>query len=144
MQVESILKAKGHHVSTIRPDAGIGIAVRRLKLEKIGAFVVSDDDLAVLGLIAEREIVYGLAKYGAELLERRVADLMSREVMTCRPTDTVKFVMAAMTLHRVRHMPVVDQGKLCGIVSIGDVVKSRLDDLELETSTLRDAYMARP
>src|SRR3546814_17987852 len=69
---------------------------------------------------------------------------MSREVATCRPTDTVESVMAAMTRHRVRHMPVLDQGKLCGIVSIGDVVKSRLDDLELETSTLREAYMARP
>src|SRR3546814_9811567 len=98
MQVESILKAKGHHVSTIRPDAGIGIAVRRLKLEKIGAFVVSDDDLAVLGLIAEREIVYGLAKYGAELLERRVADLMSREVMTCRSEEHTSELQSLMRI----------------------------------------------
>src|SRR3546814_10736895 len=110
MQVESILKAKGHHVSTIRPDAGIGIAVRRLKLEKIGPFVVSDADLAVLGLIAEREILHGLAQSAAELLERRVADLMPRESMPCRPTDTVKLVMAARTLHLVSPIPDADQG----------------------------------
>ncbi len=142
MSVEAILKSKGHKVATIRPEANVTTAVKRLRMENIGALVVSEDAEAVLGIISERDVIQGLAKEGAGLLERHVNEVMTSTVHTCKPADSVKTVMAEMTRHRVRHLPVVEGDRLCGIVSIGDVVKRRLDDLELESSTMRDAYIA--
>jgi CBS domain-containing protein len=141
MQVESILNTKGRRVATIRPDETVGTAAHRLKLEAIGALVVSRDGNRVDGVISERDIVWGLTQHGGELLHKRVADLMSRAVPTCSTTDSIKHVMAEMTRRRVRHLPVLDDGRLCGIVSIGDVVKNRLDEAELEANVLRDAYL---
>ena len=142
MSVEAILKSKGHKVATIRPDASVTTAVKRLRLENIGALVVSEDGEAVLGILSERDVIHGLAREGAGLMERHVNEVMTTAVHTCKPRDSVKQVMADMTRHRVRHLPVLDGERLCGIVSIGDVVKRRLDDLELESSTMRDAYIA--
>lgn len=143
MKVESILKAKGSSVTTTTPDATIATIIRVLKDKNIGALVVSEGGSAVLGLIAERDIVHGLCYYGTRLLDLRVSDLMTRTVITCAPDDNLTRVMAQMTRYRVRPLPVVEDGNLRGIVSIGDVVKYRLDELELEANILRDAFLAR-
>jgi CBS domain-containing protein len=144
VKVRDILGDKGNRVVTIRPDASVSTAVHRLVLERIGALVVTEDGRHIAGIISERDIVAALANDGAELLApgHRVADLMSRNVFTCTPDDTVKQVMAEMTRRRVRHIPVLEDGQLAGIVSIGDVVKSRLGEVELEATVLRDAYIA--
>ena len=142
MKVETILKTKGAHVVTVQPNATVGAAIRRLKLERIGALVVSQNGVELQGMISERDIVLGLAEHGGGLLDLQVADLMTREVRTCTPQDSIKHVMGEMTRSRVRHLPVIEHGKLVGIVSIGDVVKNRLEEVELEASVLRDAYIA--
>ena len=142
MKVETILKAKGGHVVTVQPNATVGTAIRRLKLERIGALVVSQNGVELQGMISERDIVLGLAEHGGGLRDLQVADLMTREVRTCTPQDSIKHVMGEMTRSRVRHLPVLEHGKLVGIVSIGDVVKNRLEEVELEASVLRDAYIA--
>jgi len=142
MSVESILKAKGPRVETTRPDTTLYTILWDMKLKGIGALVVSEDGATVLGLISERDIVRGLAEHGAKLLTLPVSQLVTSPVVTCTPRESITAVMARMTLHRVRHLPVVDLGKLCGIVSIGDVVKHRLDELELEANILRENLMA--
>ena len=143
MSVESILKAKGTHVERTRPDTTLYTIVWDLKLKAIGALVVSEDGTSVLGLISERDIVRGLAEHGATILSLPVSKLVTSPVVTCTPRESITAVMARMTRHRVRHLPVVEGGKLCGIVSIGDVVKHRLDELELEANILRENLMAR-
>jgi CBS domain-containing protein len=144
MKVQEILAHKGNKVVTIRPDATVSTAVHRLALERIGALVVSEDGTSIAGVLSERDIILALADEGAAVLapDRRVRDLMTKGVRTCRPEDAVKAVMAEMTRHRFRHMPVVEGTRLVGVVSIGDVVKSRLDEMELETVVLREAYIA--
>ncbi len=142
MKVESILKSKGSKVVTTRPAAKIAAVIQIMSLEKVGALVVSDDGVRVLGLISERDIVQGLTEHGTELLGLSVAELMTREVPTCTPADSVRNVMSDMTRRRVRHLPVVEDGRLNGIISIGDVVKNRLDEVESEANVLRDAYIA--
>jgi len=143
MKVAAILKAKGASVSTTPPDTTLSTIAWELKSKGIGALVVSEDGTTVLGLISERDIVYGLAEHGARLPGLRVSQVMSRSAVTCTPEDSVTTVMALMTRYRVRHVPVVEGGKLCGIVSIGDVVKHRLDELEMEANIIREAYIAR-
>ena len=144
MKVREILDAKGRGVVTVRPEASVSTVVHRLVLERIGALVVSEDGRHIAGVVTESDIVRALAKDGAAAVAsgRRVAELMTRNVATCTPEDTVKRVMAEMTRRRVRHLPVVEGGGLAGIVSIGDVVKSRLGEVELEADVLRDAYIA--
>jgi CBS domain-containing protein len=142
MKVSDILGSKGNAVATIRPEAKISTVVRRLKLEGIGAMVVSEDSVQVVGIISERDIVRGLVEDGADLLERRVLDLMTSPVKTCTLDANIKEIMAVMTRSRVRHLPVVEDSRLVGIVSIGDVVKNRLEEVELEADVLRDAYIA--
>ena len=137
MNVETILRAKGRDVATIGPEASIGEAVQRLGARSIGALVVSQDGTQVDGILSERDIVRGLADRGAALLQERVGDLMTRRVHTCAPEDAVEDLMGMMTQRRIRHLPVVKDGALCGIVSIGDVVKNRLDEIEFEASSLR-------
>ena len=143
MSVEAILRAKGAAVVTIRPDATIGDLVNGLRDQRIGAMVVSEDGHSLLGIISERDVVRGLADVGPRVLDAPVAKLMTREVISCSPRDTVKHVMAEMTKRRIRHLPVVADGVLCGIVSIGDVVKNRLEELETETNVLREVYLGR-
>jgi CBS domain-containing protein len=143
MKVLSILKAKGESVVTTPPDAAISTIVWELRLKGIGAVVVSQDGTTVLGMISERDIVHGLAEHGPRLLGMRASQVMAETVITCTPEDSITNVMAQMTRHRVRQVPVVEGGKLRGIVSIGDVVKHRLDELELEANVLREAYIIR-
>jgi CBS domain-containing protein len=144
MKVESILKAKGRQVETASPDADLRLVVHKLSSLGIGALVVTADGQTVAGTISERDIVRGVNKHGAGLLDLRARDVMSRNAPTCLESDSLPHVMAEMTRTRHRHLPVLDdQGHLCGIVSIGDVVKYRLDEMELQTNVLRDAYIAR-
>jgi CBS domain-containing protein len=143
MKVASILKAKGPQVATTSPDALIATIARELRDKGIGALVVTEDGTTIGGLIAERDIVHGLAEHGARLLAMPVAKLMTRLVVTCGPEDSLTKVMAQMTRYRIRHVPVVENGRLRGIVSIGDLVKHRLDELETEANVLREAFLAR-
>ncbi len=142
MNVETILAGKGRDVLTIAPDATIADAVAVLKARRVGAAVVSIDGKSVAGILSERDIVHGLAEHGAEALDRRVDEFMTRDVMTCLGGDTDREVLALMTERRFRHLPVVEDGVLAGIVSIGDVVKSRLDEIATEAEAMRD-YISR-
>jgi len=137
MNVEAILRGKGRTVATIRPDQTINAALATLRDRNIGALVVSEDGERVDGIISERDIVHGLADHGSALLALNVAEAMTRRVTTCDPADSVADLMAEMTNRRIRHLPVVDQGRLVGIVSIGDLVKNRLDEIEYEARSLR-------
>jgi len=141
MKVEGILRSKGAKVVTVKPDASVANVVQTLREHQIGALVVTEDGRSVLGIISERDVVRGLGERGPRILEMRVSDLMTRVVFTCGRDDTVKHLMSEMTRRRIRHLPIVADGALCGIISIGDVVKSRLDELELETNVLREAYI---
>jgi CBS domain-containing protein len=137
MNVETILGTKGRAVATIRPEDTVGAAVEALVSGNIGALVASEDGEHVDGIVSERDIVHALARHGDALLALTVADVMTRSVVTCDPTESVAELMAEMTNRRIRHLPVVQNGLLCGIVSIGDVVKNRLDEIEYEARSLR-------
>ena len=137
MNVEAILRNKGGAVATVAPHAKIAEAAAMLRREGIGALVVSRDGSAVDGIISERDIVHGLAGLGAGLLDTEVETLMTRRVFTCSPRDTIADLAVEMTQRRIRHIPVLRDGALAGIVSIGDVVKARLDEMEYETTSLR-------
>ena len=143
MKVREILDAKGRDVVTVRPEDTVADALRRLARERVGALVVSADGRRVAGVFSERDVVRALAGEGAAVVagDRRVDGLMARDVITCTPEDTVVQVMAEMPRRRVRHLPVVEGGALAGIVSIGDVVKSRLGEAEEEATMLRDTYL---
>ena len=141
MSVESILRQKGTDVTTITPEASIKRAADWLRVKNIGSLVVMRGE-AVLGLISEREIVHAFSRYGETAAAMPVTEIMRPSVITVSPDESVNRVMNLMTRHRVRHMPVLRDGKLACIISIGDVVRHRLDDLELETNVLRDAYIA--
>jgi CBS domain-containing protein len=145
MKVEEILKSKGRWVETIEVDASIAEAVGRLNgPPQIGALVVLDEhEQRIVGTLTERDIIRGLGKYGAKLLTMQVTNVMSRNVPVCSPGDSITRLMQQMTTSRYRHLPVVDHGELAGLVSIGDVVKARIADMELETGLLRDLYIAR-
>lgn len=137
MNVETILRNKGNRVATIRPEATVANAVDMLNRERIGALVVSEDSQGVDGILSERDIVMALADAGGELLSHPVSAIMTRTVITCEPSDSVGELMAEMTNRRIRHFPVISGGRLCGIVSIGDLVKNRLDEVEFEANSLR-------
>ena len=141
MLIEHILYSKGHDVATIGPDASVAEAVALLRKRNIGAVVVVDAESRISGILSERDIVRALAEETVEhtaILERRVSDLMTSEVATCGSRSSVNDLMRIMTDRRIRHVPVVDDGRLNGIVSIGDVVKSRIGELETEAGTLHE------
>ena len=138
MQVKVILKNKGRTVETIQATALVSDVIDRLKSKRIGVLVVSQTGSDIVGIVSERDIVSGLAEQGPSLLDQRVETIMTREVKTCTPDDTIISVMELMTDRRIRHIPVLRDGVLAGIVSIGDAVKFRLQELETEASHLRD------
>jgi CBS domain-containing protein len=138
MRIHSILKTKGTFVATIDPSTTVCDASRRLVSNGVGALVVSKDGEHIDGILSERDVARALADHGSDIVDLTVDQLMTAEVMTCRDDDTIDHLMALMTEHRIRHVPVVDDGRLIGIVSIGDVVKHRLGELETETRTLHD------
>jgi CBS domain-containing protein len=137
MNVEAILKSKGREVATIAPAAKVGEAVALLRRKGIGALVVSADGKTIAGILSERDIVQGLSDHGAQLLDLPVSRLMTHPVVTCKLSDDIATLMSQMTERRIRHLPVMEDGKLVGIVSIGDVVKNRVDEVESEASSLR-------
>lgn len=142
MSIKDILAQKGTKVVSLAPDAKVAIAAHRLRVEHIGAIVVSQDGSHVDGILSERDIIYGLTEHGTGVLDKPVSALMSHHVHSCGPDAGIRDVMRLMTVHRIRHVPVVTDGMLIGIVSIGDVVKSRLQDMEMESSVLRDYAVA--
>ncbi len=141
MLIQRILSAKGGEVLTVPAATKVADAVAQLAEHRIGALVVSDDGETVAGILSERDIVRALATERSKVLGRSVADLMTVEVFTCGPDATAEELMALMTEQRIRHIPIVADGKLAGIVSIGDVVKHRLGELENETQVLHE-YIA--
>ncbi len=138
MTVKSILSQKGSHVLTIEPAATLAAAVKLLAERRIGALVVTGADHRIVGIISERDIVRVLGEQGAAALTATVSEIMTRKVVTCAQTETIREIMERMTAGKFRHVPVADQGQLIGIVSIGDVVKARLGELEREHDALRD------
>jgi CBS domain-containing protein len=137
--IDHILQRKGSEVVTIAADATVSQAVASLRDHNIGAIVVTTEpEQGIAGIISERDVVRALAVDGSRTLNRPVRDLMTTEVTTCGLRATVDEVMTLMTNRRIRHVPVVDEGSLAGMVSIGDVVKSRIGELEDETQTLHD------
>lgn len=141
MLIGQILATKGRDVVTIGPDATVAEAARLLRDRRIGAIVVIEGDGGLCGILSERDVAHGLADRGSDLLDMRVADLMTPDVITCAPGDGIEKLMADMTKGRVRHLPVIDDGRLAGLISIGDLVKHRLEELEAEAHLLHD-YIA--
>ena len=141
MTVKSILDHKGHDVVTLGPDAKLAAAVRLLAEKRIGAVVVTDDGGRILGILSERDIVRVMAQSGAAAFDLQVSDAMTARVTTCRETHTVNHVMEVMTRSRFRHLPVERDGRLDGIVSIGDVVKRRIEEAVREADQIRE-YIA--
>ena len=143
MKVRTMIAQKGERVLTIQANATIANAVEILHAEKIGALVVSDDGVGVEGILSERDVVRGLRKHGAALLDKPVSSFMTAPVKTCGMADDIQDIMGQMTRSRIRHLPVVEDGKLRGMISIGDVVKNRLEELEAEANALRDYVTGR-
>jgi CBS domain-containing protein len=141
MTVRAILTFKGRDCVTISPDATLGEAARVLSQKRIGAVVITGAERRVAGILSERDIVHAVATNGAAALEQPVSSAMTREVVTCSEEETIPNLMQRMTSGRFRHIPVVERGRLAGIVSIGDVVKYRLAELEREHEALRE-YIA--
>jgi CBS domain-containing protein len=138
MSIADVLHTKGRHVVKVRTTDTVQEAVRMLAEKRIGAVVVEDKWMRHAGIFSERDFLNAIADHGAEALGYTVEKLMSAPVVTCRPTDRVETAMAAMTMAKIRHLPVVENGDLVGIVSIGDLVKHRLDEKALEANVLLD------
>lgn len=138
MTVKAILSRKGSDVITIEPSADLAAAVKLLAERRIGAVLVCGRRGEVAGILSERDIVGALAEIGASALHERVENVMTRNVFTCIGSDTVAHIMEKMTEGKFRHVPVVEGGRLVGVVSIGDVVKHRLEQMEGESSALRE------
>jgi CBS domain-containing protein len=138
MTVKAILSDKGRKIVTIEPTASLNAALHLLAQHGIGALLILGPDRRIAGIISERDIVRALAERGAHVLDEPVGQVMTRKVVACNESETVAGVMERMTEGKFRHVPVVDQGRLVGIVSIGDMVKYRLQEMERESAALRD------
>jgi CBS domain-containing protein len=137
MTVRAVLESKGYNIVTVDPSATVRAAVKLLSERRIGA-VLAMADGRIAGILSERDIVRVLGERGASILDEKVEAVMTRKVITCRPADTVAAIMEKMTEGKFRHLPVVDDGKVVGLISIGDVVKRRVMDIEHEQEALRD------
>jgi CBS domain-containing protein len=137
MTVRAILDTKGHQVEGIQPGAKLSAAVKVLGERKIGAVLVTNLG-RIEGILSERDIVRVLAERGADVLDEPISNVMTRKVVSCRPSDTVAAIMEMMTVGKFRHLPVVEDGKLVGLISIGDVVKWRVQEYEREQEALRE------
>ena len=143
MKVATLLQAKGPAVKTILVGASIRELSQRLKTEAVGAMVVLSDGGRLAGIISERDVARALAEHGAALPGLAVSALMTKGVVTCTPADSIANMSKIMTQRRIRHLPVLDGDKLVGVVSIGDVLKYRLDEVQLEATVLRDLALAK-
>jgi CBS domain-containing protein len=138
MTVKRILSGKGNEVLTIEPTAPLAAATKLMSERRFGALVVTGADHRIVGIISERDIVRALGAGGAQVLDAPVAEVMTCKVVTRGERDTIAELMEQMTAGKFRHLPVVDQGRLIGIVSIGDVVKLRLEEMQHDTQALQD------
>jgi CBS domain-containing protein len=143
VRIATLLADKGASVATIRGDATVADAVEELSRHKVGALVVSADDQRIDGIVSERDVVRRMSDLGVSVVDELVSSIMSSTVHTCSPDDDTESLMRTMTERRIRHVPVVRDGRLCGIVSIGDVVKSRIEELEKNRSELIEYISAR-
>ncbi len=142
MKVADILKTKGAEVMTVKPSETVAGLAQRLRLAGVGAMVVSQDGISLDGIISERDIAYALPVHGVALLEVRVSELMTKTVIICSLQDSCAEVAKTMTARRIRHLPVKEGARLIGLISIGDVLKARLSEIELEANVLRDIAIA--
>ena len=138
MTVATILAAKGHDIVTIEPSASLAAAARLLAEKRIGAVLILGADRRIAGILSERDIVRVIAEHGADVLNEPVSMAMTRKVSTCNETELVSKIMERMSAGKFRHMPVVDQGQPVGMISIGDVVKHRLQAMEQDSVAMRD------
>ncbi|MDQ2804792.1 MAG: CBS domain-containing protein [Pseudomonadota bacterium] len=143
MLISDVLRGKGREVVKVRAIAKVSEAVQKLSERRIGALVVEDPYMKPAGLFSERDFVHAVARHGAATLGREVREFMSAPIVSCRPTDRIDAALAAMTISRIRHLPVIDNGALLGLVSIGDLVKHRLDEKELEANVLLEISRMR-
>jgi len=141
MSIQSILDRNRAELITIRPTETVKRAADRMRERNIAALIVTSGN-TIAGLISERDIIHAISRHGEQALTMPVQDFVPHNTISVAPDDTLKRAMSLMTNHRVRHLPVFTDGKLVGIVSIGDVVKHRLEELEIESNVLRDAYIA--
>jgi CBS domain-containing protein len=143
MKVSNLLATKGHEVSTISQERSVTDAIALLKERGIGALVVTGKKAPLVGIFSERDVVRALAASGEKALKLKVSELMSHDVVTCNEATELNELMTTMTERRIRHVPVVDDGQLTGLISIGDVVKARLDELENDKKSLLDYVSGR-
>lgn len=136
MRISEILRRKGTDVVTIAPDASVRELLRILAAHNVGAVIVSPDNITMAGIVSERDVVRRLHTTGADLLDAPVSSIMTAAVHTCSPEDRVDTLNATMTEHRIRHIPVLSDGRMIGIISIGDVVKSQISELQHEREAL--------
>jgi CBS domain-containing protein len=141
MTIQNILDRKGTKVFTIRPTATVRNAADQMRERGVAALVVESGG-AIMGIVSERDIVNAMSRFGEHALSMSVKEVLTLAIVTVTPGDSIKRAMSLMTRHRVRQLPVIAEGRLAGIVSVGDVVKQRLDDLEAESNVLRDVYIA--
>jgi len=137
MTVRTILDTKGHHIQSVAPEAKLSAAIKLLAEKRIGAVLVLNNE-RIEGILSERDIVRVLAERGAAVLDEPVHAVMTRKVISCKETDTVGAIMEMMTKGKFRHLPVVEGEKVLGLISIGDIVKSRVKEYESEQEALRD------
>jgi CBS domain-containing protein len=143
MKVSNLLATKGHEVSTISQERSVIDAIALLKERGLGALVVTGKTAPLVGIFSERDVVRALAASGEKALKLKVSELMSHDVVTCSESTELNELMTTMTERRIRHVPVVDDGQLTGLISIGDVVKARLDELENDKKSLLDYVSGR-
>jgi CBS domain-containing protein len=143
MIVRTILTSKtSADVTTTVASQTVADAAKLLAQWRIGAVIVVTEQQELCGILSERDIVRGMARHGAAVQEMKVGDLMTSEVLTCTPNDSIETLMSVMTNNRIRHLPVLENGKLAGIITIGDVVKARLDETTMQVDSLRDYVMS--
>ena len=140
MFVSDVLAQKGGLVFTVTPSTTVAQVAQQLSTRRIGAVLILADTQVIAGIVSERDLVRAMARHGAAALDLEVRHIMTREVVTCHPDDPIERVMAVMTAGRFRHLPVEDRGELVGLISIGDVVKARLEETQHETEALK-AYI---
>ncbi len=143
MKVSDILEAKGSVVKTISGEVTLRALAEELRSEKVGAMVVTGPSGGLEGIISERDLARGLAEHGANLVVMTVRQLMTKSVITCSPDDSIAGISKVMTQRRIRHLPVMEKGALVGLISIGDILKYRIEEIQLEASILRDYAIAR-
>ena len=143
MVISDVLRSKGSEVVRIRQTETVAAAVHKLADRRIGALLVEDQWMKPVGIFSERDFVNSVAREGASTLDTPVRDLMSSPIISCRPSDRIDAVLATMTMKKIRHLPVMEGGNLLGMISIGDLVKHRLDEKELEASVLLEISRMR-